>query len=956
MKNNELQKATGATLLITASVFVIVFFLPILSLANEIKTYKIGVLAKRGPEKCIAKWTATADYLTDTVDDASFEIVPLGFEQINPAVESGQVDFIVVNPSFYVDLEYRHSASRIATLKNLVSDGNSATIFGGVIFCRSDRQDIRKIGDLKNKTFMAVKETSFGGWQMAWREFKDLGIDPYKDFADLQFGGTHDAVVCAVADGKIDAGTVRTDTLERMAEEGRINLDNFRVISGHGEHEHIPVCSIQTCQVRAEDFPLVHSTRMYPEWPFAKILEMDDEISEKVSAALLSMPADSAAAKAAKCAGWTIPYNYSPIHDVLKELRAGPYKNYGKITASDLTKQYWHWMLTAVCATAAVILFLIHVSRLNSKLAKSIIEQKQNEEKLKQAKEEAEELNGQLMETTARANDMTAQAEMANSSKSRFLANMSHEIRTPMNGVLGMIDLVLDELGEGQPRKYLKTASKSAKSLLNIINDILDISKIEAGKLDVEIIDCSVKELLCYIDSSISHITREKGIDFDVVLKTEVPVDIKTDPTRLRQCLLNLSTNAIKFTESGFVKINISLEDREDVPFVRFDVVDTGIGIPADKQEGIFDNFTQADASTTRKFGGTGLGLAITKELAGLLGGDLALTSEEGKGSTFSIAIPVNVDVNSSEMMNGPEWKQPVEEIDIASSARFTGRILVAEDDPVNQMTVKAILEKTGLEVTIVNNGVEAIDKATSEQYDLILMDMQMPKMGGCEATRRLRKQNCTLPIIALTANVMKSDIEKCFDAGCNEFQAKPIDRAGLFGTIAKYLQPGDTALSEEIESAREQVDKLTELASGSVSLQNERRTDEEVIDWVELTARVSDDVELVEKMITVFLDTTTERIRSLEQIKESGTPEEVRLLTHSLKGAAANMGAKPLTETALKLETAARQGDLPKFGLLLEDIKKEFTKFKIFVSQPDWMEIAKQSGSDKSKRKDHIL
>ena len=323
---------------------------------------------------------------------------------------------------------------------------------------------------------------------------------------------------------------------------------------------------------------------------------------------------------------------------------------------------------------------------------------------------------------------------------------------------------------------------------MNIINDILDISKIEAGKLDVEIIDCSLKELLCYIDFSISHITREKGIDFDVVLKTEVPVDIKTDPTRLRQCLLNLSTNAIKFTESGSVKINISLEDREDVPFMRFDVVDTGIGIPADKLEDVFDNFSQADASTTRKFGGTGLGLAITKELAGLLGGDLTLTSKEEKGSTFSLAIPVNIDVSSCEMMNGLEWKQAVEEIDTASSARFTGRVLVAEDDPINQIVVRKILEKTGLEVTIANDGVEAVDKATSERYDLILMDMQMPNMDGCEATRRLRGQKYTLPIVALTANVMKNDIEECLNAGCDEFQAKPIDRNSLFATLSKYL------------------------------------------------------------------------------------------------------------------------------------------------------------------------
>lgn len=568
-------------------------------------------------------------------------------------------------------------------------------------------------------------------------------------------------------------------------------------------------------------------------------------------------------------------------------------------------------------------------------LAKSVTE-------LRRTKIQAEHLNAQLMDTTECANDMATQAEQANQAKSLFLANMSHEIRTPMNGVLGMIDLALDDLEEGKPRKYLKTASKSAKSLLNIINDILDISKIEAGKLDIEIINCSIKELLCYIDSSISHITREKGIDFEVVLKTEVPIEIKSDPTRLRQCLLNLSTNAIKFTEKGSVKINVSLEDKDDVAFMRFDVVDTGIGIPEDKQEDIFDNFTQADSSTTRKFGGTGLGLAITKELAELLGGDLTLTSQEGKGSTFSLVIPVDVDIKSSVMMKELEWKHIVEEIESASSARFTGRILVAEDDPVNQITIKAILEKTGLEVTIANDGVEAVEKAANGQYDLILMDMQMPNMGGCEATRRLRKLNCTLPIIALTANVMKGDIKECLDSGCDEFQAKPIERASLFASISKYLPPGDAVINEEIEFVKEQVDELTELASQSHLTQDEWPIDEVVIDWAELTMRVSDDVDLIEKMMTVFLDTTTERIELLDKALESAASEDIRSLAHLLKGAAGNMGAKSINEAALKLEMAARQGDLTVFEQLLEDIKKEFKRFKDFVSQSDWMATAK--------------
>ena len=363
-------------------VFVMGVFFSGVSIANEATTYTIGVLAKRGTETCLAKWTATADYLSETIDNAGFEIVPLDFNQVNPAVEAGEVDFIITNPSFYVGLELLHGASRIATLKNMVSNGKSSTVFGGVIFCRADRQDIHQIADLKNKTFMAVKDTSFGGWQTAWRQIKGLGMDPQTDFADLQFGGSHDAVVHAVVDGRVDAGTVRTDTLERMAEEGRVNLNDFRIVSSHGENKHYTVDPKHTEEGLAVDFPLAHSTRLYPEWPFAKLLETDDTIAAKVSSALLSMSAENAAAKAARCAGWTIPYNYSPVHNCLKELRIGPYKDHGKISTADLVERYWPGLLVAAGAILTVVSVACHTRRLNKELGETIAHRKQAEQTL----------------------------------------------------------------------------------------------------------------------------------------------------------------------------------------------------------------------------------------------------------------------------------------------------------------------------------------------------------------------------------------------------------------------------------------------------------------------------------------------------------------------------------------------------------------------------------------------
>ena len=325
------------------------------------------------------KWSPTAEYITDKIPGTNFVIVPIDSDGIFSFVEHGIVDFVLTDPSIYVELESKYGLNRIATLKN-IRFGNAYTKCGGVIFCKANRSDIRHFSDLKGKTFMAVKETSFGGWRMAWREFKEKGIDPYRDFKDLSFGGTHDTVVYAVRDGKVDAGTVRTDTLERMAIEGKINLGDFYAINEHGG--------------KVVQLPFVHSTRSYPEWPFAKVKHTPDELAEKVAMALLEMPWDCAATRAARCAGWTIPLNYQPVHDCLKELKVGPYKDLGKITPADVFRKYWAWFL------AAAILFLfvagssIFILKLNRgikkshlKLKKEMEERKLTEEALRKSEE-----------------------------------------------------------------------------------------------------------------------------------------------------------------------------------------------------------------------------------------------------------------------------------------------------------------------------------------------------------------------------------------------------------------------------------------------------------------------------------------------------------------------------------------------------------------------------------------
>ena len=319
--------------------------------ANDL--VKIGVLANRGPERCLEKWSPTSDYLTNAIPGQTFVIVPVDFKQIHTVVQKGEVDLILANPSFYVKLEILYGAGRIATLKNRLGD-KIFTKFGSVVFCRKERGDIDQYRDLKGKAVMAVEETSLGGWRAAWREFKAAGIDPFKDFAALIFGGTHDAVVYAVRDAKVDVGIVRTDLLERMAQEGLIKLDDFKVVHQHGGGKvHLP---------------FLHSTREYPEWPMAKVKHTTDSLAERVAVVLLQMPTDAPAALAAGCAGWTIPLNYQPVHECLKELKIGPYKDFGKITFGAVVEKYRLLILIDLAALIVLAWLLSARIKINRRL------------------------------------------------------------------------------------------------------------------------------------------------------------------------------------------------------------------------------------------------------------------------------------------------------------------------------------------------------------------------------------------------------------------------------------------------------------------------------------------------------------------------------------------------------------------------------------------------------------
>jgi signal transduction histidine kinase/CheY-like chemotaxis protein/HPt (histidine-containing phosphotransfer) domain-containing protein len=692
--------------------------------------------------------------------------------------------------------------------------------------------------------------------------------------------------------------------------------------------------------------------------------------------------------------------------------------------------------------------------------------QEENASRLADAIYELEVARAEAEEARTEAEEARSEAEEANRTKSQFLANMSHEIRTPLNAVIGMADMIATTNLEANQREYVHIIRSSARSLLELINDILDVSKIEAGKLELECIAFELRGVLEEVSDLFLEKVAESEIELIMNVDSAVPNWVMSDPLRLRQVMVNLTANAFKFTQQGEIEIKVEEIERSDgVSQLRFEVRDTGIGIPEKARKLLFESFTQADGSTTRKYGGTGLGLTISRNIVQLMGGQIHVESEEGQGSSFIFTVPFQLAADQTPTLLVPEierlqglkvlavddnapslhvierilsthgmaaatassaeealdllqqahtlgrpfdlvlmdWRLPAqdgieaaaaigsqygqsappvvimtaygrkEEMRRAESVGVKGflikpikpsvlattmlkalghgpagngaqqvettdetalagrRVLVVEDNAINQRVAVEVLHSMGLSTDVAGDGIEGVRKILENDYDAVLMDVQMPEMDGYEASRAIRKEHrlADLPIIAMTANAMRGDRERCLEAGMTDYVAKPIERQELFAALLRAMPPAP----EQDASPQPAQEKPTSSQQAPPLAEPEKFADAPPpLDVESGLARLGGDMSLYLEIADEFLQQYANFFEEFPHLVEQRREEEAVRAIHSLKGSAGNLSAQGLYEAAKTIEERGGQGDWDGVLELLPGLKDVFATTKTCI------------------------
>lgn len=611
MLGNLIQTIIKRILILKLS---LIIFLPMFFFSSfaSADTIKIGLRAHSGIEKSMQQWKQTADYLSKKIPEHKFVMVPfVGLTQLMEEAEANQFDFVLTNPSSYVEMELRFGATAIVTLKNK-RQGKPYTKFGAVIFTRRDNKDINKISDLKNKKIIAVSKPAFGGWRVAVREMLKEGFDPYADAEQVNFsGGIQQDVVSIVSLGNADVGVVRTDMLERMAKEGLINLDDFKIINKKED----------------ENFPFFHSSQLYPEWAFVKMRNTSAALSKKVALALLTMVPEHSAATAGKYVGWTVPEDYRPVHNLMKDLGIGIYKHQNENHFEHFIEEYFIQVIFSLIILIILGVLAIYVFITNRKL---LIAKQQQDKIMNELEERVNERTQDLL--LAKEN-----AEQASRAKTEFLSSMSHELRTPMNAILGFAQILEYDVAHQNVELVKSNVDEillAGRHLLELVNDVLDLAKIETGKYELDLTEVIVSRAINDVVNLLSVLASKSNIKISCEFGGNDDLTVMVDLRSFRQALINIISNAIKYNkENGEVKISIRKKDN----ICQISITDEGEGIAKENFEKIFEPFERVSNRTNIE--GSGVGLSITKNLIEIMDGKLTVESELGVGSTFIISF-----------------------------------------------------------------------------------------------------------------------------------------------------------------------------------------------------------------------------------------------------------------------------------------------------------------------------